>query len=97
MNQASASSAVSALSSGRPVALYTRTASARSVIAALVFHRAGVKIENVYERDLADEDFDRLANVLRGMKRASIRFEEGLPGTQDSMARIAAGGFVLLC
>jgi hypothetical protein len=87
-----------ALSSRRPVVMFTRYFSAKGMVAALVLHRAGVKIENVYKGNLDDHDFHRLGSVLARMKTASINFEEGFPRTPYVVREhVAEGKFVFLC
>jgi hypothetical protein len=87
-----------ALSSGRPVVLFTRTAPAQSVVAGLVFHRAGVNIENVYNGDLDDDAFDRLTTWLSRIKTARLVFEQGFPPAPGSLTgHVAEGKYVIVC
>jgi hypothetical protein len=52
-----------ALKGERPVLL--GVASPRSVIAGLVLKRSGVSLATIFEGRLADDDFERLAGILR--------------------------------
>ncbi|HRZ47531.1 MAG TPA: hypothetical protein P5555_20335 [Candidatus Paceibacterota bacterium] len=72
-----------ALGSQRPVFLAT-SASIKSLLAALVLRRAGVKLEQVFQGDLSDEQFTALADALRAlrMSRLMVEMPNGLPGSE---------------
>ena len=65
-----------ALSGPMTVVLSTGTASPRPVIANLVFHHTGIRIENVFQGDLDDAAFDTLADFLRRVKSARLIFRK---------------------
>jgi hypothetical protein len=63
-----------ALSSQRPVLLATSW-SVKTLLAALVLRRAGVKLEQVFRGDLTDEQFGALADSLRTVKMSRLMVE----------------------
>lgn len=63
-----------ALDSQRPVFLAT-SASIKSLLAALVLRRAGVKLEQVFRGNLSDEQFGALADALRTVKMSKLMIE----------------------
>jgi hypothetical protein len=63
-----------AVKGDRPVLLATSWP-IKSVIAALVFRRAGVRLEQVFEGSFTDDQFERLANVLVEVKKSKLLVE----------------------
>lgn len=86
-----------ALAGGQPLVLFTTPISAQALIAGLVLHRAGVQIANVYNANLDDDGFRRLAIWLTRINSAKLVFEAGLPATPESIARHLAGGRYVMC
>ena len=85
-----------ALSSQCPVVLYTRSVSAHALVSALVFSRAGIQLEDVYNQRLTDAEFDRLATTLAQINRSGLRIAEGWPSA--SIAEYTLGdSYVFLC
>ena len=68
-----------ALASGQPVTLFTTTVNARALLAGLVFRRSGVSIQNVFQANLDDGDFDRLTRCLAQVNRSGLELVEGEP------------------
>jgi len=70
-----------AVNGDRPVLLATSWPM-KSVIAALVFNRAGVRLEQVFQGTLTDDQFERLANTLTDVKKSKLLIEspDGEPG-----------------
>ncbi len=65
-----------ALSGQGRVVIFTGATSPRPVIANLVFHHTGIRMENVFQGDLDDAAFDTLADFLRRVKSARLVFKE---------------------
>lgn len=63
-----------AMNSQRPVLLAT-SASIKSLLAALVLRRAGVRLEHVAQGNLSDEQFGALAEALRTVKMSKLMIE----------------------
>ena len=63
-----------AVKGDRPVLLATSWP-IKSVIAALVFNRAGVRLEQVFQGTLTDDQFERLANVFLEVKKSKLVVE----------------------
>jgi hypothetical protein len=63
-----------ALGSQRPVFLAT-SASIKSLLAALVLRRAGIKLEQVCRGNLSDEQFGALADSLRTVRASRLMIE----------------------
>ena len=63
-----------AISSQLPVLLAT-SGSIKSVLAALVLRRAGIKLEHVFWGDLSDEQFGALADALRAVRTSKLMVE----------------------
>jgi hypothetical protein len=63
-----------ATNSQRPVFLAT-SASIKSLLAALVLRRAGVKLEQVCQGNLSDEQFGAIADALRAVKMSKLMIE----------------------
>ncbi len=70
-----------AVNGDRPVLLATSWP-IKSIIAALVFRRAGVSLQEISEGTLTDDKFERLANALMEVKRSKLLIEspDGQPG-----------------
>jgi hypothetical protein len=62
------------ISSQQPVLLAT-SASIKSLLAALILRRAGVKLEQVCQGNLSDEQFGALADALRAVKMSKLMIE----------------------
>lgn len=63
-----------AVSSQQPV-LLASSWSVKSLVAALVLRRAGVKLEQVFRGNLSDEQFGALADALRTVKVSKLMIE----------------------
>lgn len=63
-----------AMNSQRPVLLAT-SGSIKSVLAGLVLRRAGVKLEQIVQGNLSDEQFEALADALRAVKMSKLMIE----------------------
>jgi hypothetical protein len=63
-----------AVSGERPV-LLASTVPMKSIIAALVLRRAGVKLEHVLQGNLGDDQFVALADALRVVKTSNLLIE----------------------
>lgn len=63
-----------ALGSQRPVLLATSW-SMKSLLAALVLRRAGVRLEQVCQGNLSDEQFGALADALRTVKMSKLMID----------------------
>jgi hypothetical protein len=70
-----------ALNGDRPVLLGS-SLPMRSIVAALVLRGAGIKLEQVFQGTLTDDQFERLANVLMEVKKSKLLIEssDGQPG-----------------
>jgi hypothetical protein len=66
-----------AIGSQGPVLLAT-SGSIQSLLAGLVLRRAGVNVEQVFQGNLSDEQFDALADALRTVRMSKVMIE--IPG-----------------
>jgi hypothetical protein len=78
-----------ALKAERPV-LLASSVSLKSIVGALIFRRARVRLEQVFAGDLTDDQFGALVDALRTLKNSSLVVESpptqsGFPG--DNLLR----------
>jgi O-acetyl-ADP-ribose deacetylase (regulator of RNase III) len=63
----------------RPVELFTASVSDRSLLAGLVFRRSQVAVERVFQGELEDDDFERLARCVCDIRHSQLTLMPGWP------------------
>jgi hypothetical protein len=78
-----------ALSTGRPVELFTTDISAKALLAGLIFRRSRVAAETAMQGKMDDGDFERLTRCIYEISHSGFKLVEGPPP-----AAMRAGAFL---
>ena len=68
-----------ALSTGRPVELFTTNVSAKALLAGLIFRRSRVAADIAIQGKMDDGDFERLTRCLYEIRHSGFKLVEGPP------------------
>jgi hypothetical protein len=68
-----------ARASGKSVELFTTTIDPKPLLAALVLGRARVNVESVFQGELDDDDFERLASSVSDISRSGLILVQDYP------------------
>ncbi len=80
-----------ALATRAPVTVYTGELATRGVLACLVLRRAHLGVENFFQGNLEDDDFERLTRCLAEIRRSGLELEEGPPPASERGAAFLGG------
>ncbi len=80
-----------ALATGLPVTVYTGDIAAPGVLACLALRRAHLGVEDFFQGNLEDDDFERLTRCLAEIRRSGLELEEGPPPVSAKGAAFLGG------